>query len=72
MSELDTLLATNNIAAEKIAMHLSKELSGHGLDALLNDLEQAIDALDYPVARTILGALVKRYHLSGPARGQEA
>ena len=70
MSELDTLLATNNIAAEKYALHLRKELSGHGLDALMNDLEQAIDALDYPVARTILVSLIKRYHLSGPAMGQ--
>ena len=71
MSELDTLLATNNIGAEKYAMRLRKELSGLGLDALLNDLEQAIDALDYPVARTILGSLIKKYHLSEAVTVQE-
>jgi CheY-like chemotaxis protein len=58
MIDLDALLATNSITAEKHALRLHKELEGQGFDALLNDLEQAIDQLDYPAARTILASLI--------------
>jgi two-component system sensor histidine kinase/response regulator len=65
MCDLDALLSTNNIAAEKHARCLRKELAGHGLDAHLNDLEQAIDQLDYPAARTILSALAGKLSANG-------
>ncbi len=58
MIDLDALLATNNIAAEKYVFRLRQALHGQGLDALLSDLEQAIDTLDYPDARTILASLI--------------
>jgi hypothetical protein len=58
MVNLDTLLATNNIGAEKQLSRLRKALEGRGLDRLLNDLEKAIDLLDYPAARIILAALI--------------
>jgi len=59
MGDLDALLANNSIAAEKLALRLLRELAGRGLDAQLGDLEQAIDRLDYPAARTILAALAR-------------
>ena len=65
LTDLDALLATNNIGAEKHALRLHKDLEGYGLDVLLNDLEQAIDQLDYPMARTILEKLIKAPVLSG-------
>ena len=57
-SELDTLLAKNSIAAEKQALRLIKELAGRGVDARLAELDEAIDRLDYPAARTILARLI--------------
>jgi len=65
LSELDALLATNNIAAEEHALRLRRDLAGRGLDTLLDDLEQAIDQLEYPAARTILASLIADPILSG-------
>ena len=59
VNELDALLVANNVAAEGCAQRLREALAGQGADARLNALEQAIDRLDYPVARTKLAALVR-------------
>jgi len=69
-SDLDALLEANNIAAEQRVLHLREALLGAGFDERLNDLEQAIDRLDYPRARTLLAALMKEPILSGQGERQ--
>ena len=62
LEELDALLGANNVAAEACAQRLRQILAGQGYDTELNALEQAIDQLDYPVARTRLAALVREQY----------
>jgi len=57
MADVDALLASNNIAAEERALWLRKALDGQGVETLLDELERAVDRLDYPGARTILASL---------------
>ena len=49
MIDLDALLATNSIAAEKHALQLRKELEGQGLDALLTILSRPSTSWTIPL-----------------------
>lgn len=67
ISEIDALLASNNIAAERHALGLRQALAGLGHEQRMHDLEQAIDRLDFPTARTILAALSSELHAAQSA-----
>jgi C4-dicarboxylate-specific signal transduction histidine kinase/DNA-binding response OmpR family regulator len=69
-SELDALLAANNVAAEHCASALVRLLRGHGFATRLDGLARAVDQLDYRAAQTILGAL--RKELGARDDGQHA
>ena len=67
MAEVDSLLAENNIAAEERTQRLRRMLDGQGHDSLLDALEQAVDLLEYPRARSILANLSEALARGGMA-----
>ena len=67
LAEIDALLAGNNIAAEERTLRLREMLAGQEVDARLDELELAVDRLDYPAARLLLAALAGELAARGPA-----
>lgn len=70
--DIDALLATNNMGAEKLTLQLRDVLEGHGFDVRLEKLEEAVDQLDYRSARKILAELGNDLVLSDDARNELA
>ncbi len=66
-TDIDALLAINNLAVEEKMPLLRGALIGRGFDVHLNKLEQAMDRLDYRSARDMLATLVSELGLQEPA-----
>ncbi|MEI7612512.1 MAG: response regulator [Betaproteobacteria bacterium] len=68
IADIDALLATNNMNAEDIILQLHDVLAGLGFDECLERLDEAIDNLNYSLARHILNELANALVLYGDSR----